>query len=626
MNQSSRRPLGLRLAALLAVPLLSAGCASTDFAKAGSPDAVAAALRRGSAPAARPLNRAGRPLVYLALGGTGGPRIAAFDLARSELLWTVAAKASGRIVAGPSIIVHADGADLVARDVTSGRERWRTGVPEGETLVGYAVEGERVFFVARRGNELRGGEAQLVALAASNGSTDWRRALGTANVAGPAARGGIVAVPNKSQFVSLYAADSGQPLAQILSKDQAANFVVGHPEGFFYGYGSDGMFLLSPQTAAGVRGSPGYLRAKFPAFVRPVYHFDMYQPDLLGYSAIDRNRVLWRADAQAERVTFANDTASVLNYRFFFGFDPNSGALRWAYNHPVVEAAAAAHTRAAILFVTVDGELGALDPRTGRRGYRHRLAKEIVTGATFDADGYAPEGGSELPETPTLTGALSSIVWDPDRRFFEVKLFAVDQLARLPGRQVTADLLRVLGAPDMPPVVVKRAAEAIVARKDPEAADLFVEALKGRTDFADGTNVANLDVLARAVGALGARDAAGPLVAHLRLPETAPAAVIEICRALVALKAEEGLPVLRDYLAMYRSDPVYENDPGALLAVAEALVKLGGPTDRELLLFLAEDPRSLAPVREYVRRALVQTAESGVPPRASAAPTMKPAR
>ena len=71
-----------------------------------------------------------------------------------------------------------------------------------------------------------------------------------------------------------------------------------------------------------MRGSPGHLRAKFPAFVRPMYHFDMYQPELLGYSAIDRNRVLWRVDAQGGgggRVSFANDTASVLNYRFFLG-------------------------------------------------------------------------------------------------------------------------------------------------------------------------------------------------------------------------------------------------------------------------------------------------------------------
>jgi outer membrane protein assembly factor BamB len=605
-----RHPAILVLAAALLGPALLPACATTDFAKAGSPEAVAAALGQEPAPPGRPVNRAGQPLVYLALGGVAGPRLAAFDLARSRALWTVPARISGRVVVAPSVIVHADGPALVGRDAASGKERWRAAIADGQTLVGYAAEGERIFFVARRGNELRGGAAELVALSAASGSVDWRRALGTANVGGPAVRGGVVAVPNRSQFVSLYAARSGQPLAQVLAKDQAANFVVGLPEGIFYGYGSDGMFLLSPETAAGVRTSPGYLRAKFPPFVRPVYHFDMYQPELLEYSAIDRNRVLWRADVQAHRATFANDTACVLNYRFFFGFDPGSGELRWAYSHPVVEAVAAAHTRAAIVFVTADGEIAALDPRTGRLGYRHKLGKEVVVGATFDADGFAPEGGANLSGPPALGAALSSIVWDPDRRFAEVKLFAVDQMARLPGREVTADLLKLLRAPEMPAAVVKRAADAIVGRKDAQAADLFVEALKVHTDYADGTKVANLDILARAVGALGAREAAVPLASHLRLPETEPAAVIEIARALAVMRAEEALPLLRDYLAMYRSDPLYENNPGALVAVAEALVKIGGPTDRELLLYIAEEPRTLASVREYVRRALAQTADT----------------
>lgn len=602
----------LRRAATASLLLLSVlpACATTDFTKAGSPDAVAAALGKGAAPPARPVNAAGRPRVYLALGGAAGPRLAAFDLASSRLVWTVPARSSGRVVAGAATIVHADGPTLVGRDAASGHERWRTTIPDGETLVGYALEGERVFFVARHGNELRGGESELVALGTGNGSVLWRRALGTANVAGPAARAGVVAVPNRSQFVSLYAADSGKPLAQVLAKDQAANFVVGLPEGFFYGYGADGMFLLTAETAAGVRSSPFYLRAKFPAFVRPAYHFDMYRPELLDYSAIDRNRVLWRVDTRASRPSFANDIACVLNYRFFFGFDPVSGELRWTYSHPVVEAAAAAHTGTAIVFVTVDGEIGGLDPRTGRLDYRHKLNKEVVTGATFDADGFAPEGGAELPDKPALAAALSSIVWDPDRRFTEVKLFAIDQLAGLPGREVTADLLKVLRTPDMPPAVVKRAADAVVARKDAQAADLFIEALKARTDYAEDTKVANLDVLARAVGALGAREAAVPLALHLRLPETEPAAVIEIARALGALNAQDALPLLRDYLAMYRSDPVYENDPRALVAVADTLLKVGGPTDRELLLYIAEEPRTLPALREYARRALVQSAHA----------------
>ncbi|MBC8131532.1 MAG: PQQ-binding-like beta-propeller repeat protein [Deltaproteobacteria bacterium] len=520
---------------------------------------------------------------------------------------------------GTSIIVYSDnataggqGAVLVARDVASGAERWRSHISSGQTLVGYTIDGDTVYAVARQGNELRGGQSEIVALAGRSGSVLWRRSLGTSNVGGPAARGGIVAVPNRSQFVSLMDGRSGDPLGQALSKEQAANFVEAFPEGFFYGYGADGAYLLSADTAIGVRSSPGYLQAKFPPFVRPVYHFDMYRPELSAYSAIDRNRVLWRANVEGPRVTFAKDTVCVLNYRFFFGFDPTTGTLRWAYNNPAVEAASAAHTGASIVFATADGELGALDPRTGRRIYRFKLPGEVIVGATFDAEGYAPSSSdvtmSPVP-SPGLAGVLSSIVWDPDRRFSEVQLFAVDQLAQIPGREITADFLKMLGKDEMPPGIVKSAARALVDRKDQGAVDLFVEAIRVHADYADGAKSANLDVLARAVGSLRAKEAAGPLATHLRLPETNPAAVIEIARALTVMQATETLPALRDYLIVYRADPIYEGDPAALLAVTDALVKLGGAPERELLLYVAEEPRTLPQVREYARRALIQTAE-----------------
>ena len=145
-----------------------------------------------------------------------------------------------------------------------------------------------------------------------------------------------------------------------------------------------------------------------------------------------------------------------------------------------------------------------------------------------------------------------------------------------------------------------------------QATDLFVDAIRIHADYVDGVRPANLDVLARAAGALRAKEAAGPLAEHLRLPETEPLAVVEIARALAAIGVDSALPALRDYLAVYRADPDYESDPSALLAVTDALVKLGGPPEREFLLYVAEEPRTLAPLREYVRHALAQTAESVV--------------
>jgi hypothetical protein len=119
-----------------------------------------------------------------------------------------------------------------------------------------------------------------------------------------------------------------------------------------------------------------------------------------------------------------------------------------------------------------------------------------------------------------------------------------------------------------------------------------------------------VEILARAIGALGplARAVAPDLEVHLRLPETSPAAATEIAKALVQLGAGESGPALRDFVTMYRADPGSQRDPTALVAAAEALLKLGGPADRQLLLFLAEEPHTAAGLRAHVTRALGETA------------------
>jgi len=99
---------------------LTASCGSgTDLGRSGSPEAVAAALNRLTSVPARPVNQSGRPIAYLALGGTAGSRLAAFDLEQSRMLWSVPAQMTGRVVAGTSIIVYSDGETLVAREVAS---------------------------------------------------------------------------------------------------------------------------------------------------------------------------------------------------------------------------------------------------------------------------------------------------------------------------------------------------------------------------------------------------------------------------------------------------------------------------------------------------------------------------
>jgi outer membrane protein assembly factor BamB len=588
---------------------LGAGCATSPYQRAGNSDDVASALSRahgGDRPTNGTMNAGGRKLAFLALGGAKGPRVAAFDLGDSRLLWTQPGDLKARIEVGADVIVYGVGDALVARDIGTGAERWRHAIAKDERLLGYAIDDASAYLVVQTGGQhLHGGTAAVLALDARTGSSRWHQELPSANAGAPAARGGLVAVPLQSQYVALLDARSGEPLAQVLSSEEAATFVRALPEGLFFG--STGVFRLSPATAGGSRKSNGYVRATLPAFVRPVYWFDLYRPEQGDYSALDRNRILWRMTPEGE-ARFRDDLAFVHNFRFFFGFDARTGALKWAYNHPSTEAVSSADVGDTLAFVTADGELGALDTRTGRRTFEAHLPGEVVRGATFDAEGWKPQ--AQIGTQPSLSDALSTIVWDPDRRFWDVKMFAIEELAHQPGREVTGQLLKITEQEGLPAAVYQKAGEALVARKDATSADLLARTLEAHADYADNRPEPAVGILARAAGAMQARAATPALVAHLRRSETTPAAATQIARALAAIGDASVLPALRDFVTMYRADPLFDGDPTPLVAASEAMLTLGGPAERELLLYLAEEPRTVEPLRVHLRRALAQTASA----------------
>ncbi len=158
----------------------------------------------------------------------------------------------------------------------------------------------------------------------------------------------------------------------MLSTEEAATFVRALPEGLFYG--SRGVFLLGRDTARGSRHATGYLAAQLPAFVRPIYEYDLYRPEQNEYSALDRNRILWRVTVADGRPLFRDDLAFVHDYRFFFAFDAKTAALRWAYVSPE-DAVASTDTGRSILFATANGEIAALDPLTGRADLPGRASR-----------------------------------------------------------------------------------------------------------------------------------------------------------------------------------------------------------------------------------------------------------
>ena len=606
------RPLGFLFLLLGAV----AGCAvpvapASSSYHGGDPAFVKAALERAGQGAAGPVNALGRPLAFVALvrAGNTAPELWAYDLESNELRWTEPADLDGRVaIARPVVVYGTRAGSLVARDVVHGGIKWQESLGRGTSRVGYAAGGDLVAEVVQPTGGGASHGATVIGYDAQTGARRFSRDV-EGPVGAPVVYRGLVAVPRQSQWVTLLDGRSGAVLAEILSRKEAATFVRGLPEGLFFG--SSGVFMATPATALADKAGPAYLEANVPPFVRPLYNPDLYRRGDGVYSAVDRNRLLWRVTATGDSAAFRDGAVVVHNFRFFFALDAKTGALRWAFNQPRTDAISSDHTGPSIVFVTAEGQIKALDASNGRLSYQAALpgaGSLSVIGATFDADGFAPQRA--FVGAPELPAVLSSMIFDPDKRFSDVRMFALEQLTQLSGPEVTKELLRALDSGDVIPTpVLKKAMDVLVARQDRQLLPVYMDALRVHPDYAEDRQPKRLDFYARAVAALKAKEAVPLLVEYLRLPETDLDAVSEIAEAVLALEAKQSIEPFGDFLLQYRADPAFRAHPTPLIAASNVLLRLGGAKERSLLHFIAEEPQTLEPLAEHIKRALTPTEE-----------------
>jgi hypothetical protein len=627
--RSFARRAAVFVAVGVAVGAFGCGAGQTFKLSSGDndPAAVTAALARGAAPTAGPVNKTGKPLALLVARGTP-KQLIAFDLAAKKPLWKVPADVTSKVVIGGGFVAHLEGeGTLVGRDVATGAELWRRPVG-GTRFVGAAADAERVYYTAE---DKAGGKPSwtLYGLDGVTGKELW--AAGAEGALGaPAARGGLVYSPFLKQWLSIVDGKTGEQLTRIRATDEEITIVRAGADGVFFG-SSSGVVLLDERAASGKRSKSTFGKTELPKeLARSTYGADAFDPVQAGYSAYDRNRVLWRAAAKGEALEFAGDRVVAVSFRFFFGFGAADGKLAWAYSHPRVDVVGSAHLGGSIGFASMLGELGALDPATGRRTYAAKVDGQLI-GVSFDADGFAPD--EQVGETTTTAEALTAIAKDRDARFIEIKKYAIGALATLEGGGSTKDLVAMVTDERTPTAMFEAAVDSLVARRDPKGMPTLIEAISIPYDHLATARPRAVGALARAMGGMAGLDlepavrgkAIDALMAKLESPELPADDLTEVIGALGALGQRGELDAITSFLLLYRADPAMAGQPGPVTAAIDVLVAHGGGKGREVVAYVAADPRSDKALATHARRALLKAAKADVElaPADGAKPTKK---
>lgn len=549
-----------------------------------------------------PLNSSHQPRVYVV--ETGKPRaLVAFDLASGQTLWKVDADVQSRVAVGGDFVVEVEGKDLVARDQQRGTVRWRAKA-RGQ-FAGLAADRERAYATWRDGRHW-----YLVAYDGVSGGEKWS-APAEGVLGQPAAQGGVVYAPFNNQWLTILDGATGAPLARLRGIDEQISMLHVTSQTAYYG-SAKGVFRLDEHSASGKRDQGTYGQVKIPQQLEhTLYGVDVYDPVQLGYTAADRARVLLQAaPGGAGPMKMMGDGYAIHYFRYVFGFDA-AGEMRWAYSHPRTELVSTEHTGYVIAGISSDGEVVALEPQTGAVRSHESLGtpNEHVLGATFDADGWSPSSQNEPIET---VQALVGITRDHDARFDRVKELAVKALAKLPGPQVTQELLGVLADNRAPLHLKDTVVELLVQRKDPASLAVLTKQLEIHEDFIAGTSPEALGPVAKAIAGLGGVKldpgevtlALAALQSHLDSPATSVADLVSVIDAMASIGqgAEHG--ALWSHLLLYHADDEIGGDPAWSKAIVAALHLHGSAPERELLRQVADDPRTRPGLSAAIREAL----------------------
>ena len=570
-----------------------------------SPDndrnALTAALAHRNLPEQpAPLNGSRTPRVFVVAAGPT-KQLIAYDLQRGAILWKQNADVESRIWVGGNFIVEVEHKELVARDQQTGTVTWQTDIP-GE-FIGATADADRAY-VAYKEN------ASTWWLAGFDGASGKRlwKADADGVLGAPMAHGGIVYVPYNQQWLSLVDGKTGAIAARIRGIDEGISMLRVTSRVAFYG-SKQGVFRLDERSASGKRADSSYAQVVVPPQLdKTTYGRDTYDPVQNAYTAADRARILYAAPADGMEL----GAYAVHYFRFVFGF-ARGGTLVWAYSNPRVELVASEDTGAAILAISQTGDLVALDPANGAVRLDQNILKGATTGsvlgATFDADGWSPSAQGEKTET---VAALVSIARDHDARFDRVKELAVQALAKLPGGEVTQELLGVLADTRAPQHLKDVVVDLLVARKDPASLSVLTAQLSAHDDFSLQTQPLALGPVAKAIAGLGGAKldpaavaaALAALQSHLDAPTTQVADLVFVIDAMAAIGGGKERPALGSHLLLYHADDDLGSDPAWGKAIVLALENHGGPGERELLRQVAADPRTKPDLVAIIRDAL----------------------
>jgi outer membrane protein assembly factor BamB len=558
--------------------------------------ALEARLRSAPAPAATPVavgvNEAG-------IFGAALP---------SGARWTHQGGADTLPVVAANVVVASHAGKLFALDAKTGRELWT--IPTGgKKLRGAGDDG--TYTVAVLAGE-KPGQSRFVAVTRQGEVT--RSLDSTVELGFPAIKGGVAFIPWNNQYVSAVDVKSGEEVARLLLREivtQARNF-----DGQLW-FGEQGLVKFDQQIrlATTNQGTHVALPARqLPG--KPVWLGSGNQLWPVSSSARLKIRLAATPVAGADGPHFTNRAFLASYFRVVLGLSDENGAVRFVKSLSGDALGMSAAQRGFAVCDTT-GKVTLVSEQGGDAGSADLGAR--VSACTVDVTALSLEQTQPPAALAAQIGqALSELT--PDMAVAQKLL--VDELTKLDDPLVTKILIDLTSSAKIPPDLRGAARKLIATRRTGK--EYMLAALQRHYDYvSDVLLPPPLGPLADALSAMNEVSATPLLARHLNDPANEMADVERAALALGKLATPAEYEDLRTFFALYRAtadEPALVN---AVVAVAGALLRIGGAPGKTLIERAAQDPLTQTDVKRRLS-ALLSTPDGAAPagPAASKSPNV----
>jgi outer membrane protein assembly factor BamB len=176
-----------------------------------------------------------------------------------------------------------------------------------------------------------------------------------------------------------------------------------------------------------------------------------------------------------------------------------------------------------------------------------------------------------------------------DQELATAQHFLLIELGPMQDPTVTKILIDLASDARISPLLLEDAAKLLATRRN--GAEYMIEALGRHYDFlSDVLRPPPIGPMADALAAMHEKRAAPQLAKHLNDPANAPDDIRRCARALVELAGPAEAEDLKTFFALYRATADEPALVEAVLAAAEALLRIGGDSAREVVTAAIADP------------------------------------